>query len=409
MKNIFLYVIIFFTLVSCQSEVNAPMGIGSTFIKIISTDARNEAIEAIPSPDGGYILLANVSEVDEDPRRWIKLVKTDAGGNQLWTRSYFAQDQAETANSQLVANNFIPYKNGYLIIGDSINSGNSSLFLSYVNDQGLEQSRKVISAEIDYNLSGKSLLLKEDGNMVFILSVRSAKNDPLDKQAIIALTDENLNINTQPAINLGGNISLTNNLLLNPDKHLLFGGNNHVSQSRTNFRIIEADSLSQFPSGPELTGKPHWFLSEIVGFNDRVLAVGEKSDNADFQEEVISDRIIFLNARNDAITENSVIEIQLEEAATGYSVTRTQDGFFAILGTIGNQEDQRELVLLKTDGNGSILTNSGIPFKKTYGGNGEKGATILQSADGGFLLYGTTRFGGIESLLLIKTNSNGDL
>lgn len=401
-------------ILSCQNEIDAPLGIGDTFIKIISTDAKNEAIKAIETGEGDFMLLVNVSENDENPKRWIKLVKTDRGGNKIFSKSYFPSE-LESANPQLIANNFFPYNNGYLIIGDSINGPDRSLLIVHVDAQGTEKARRKIAlTDNNFTLSGKGLFINEN-NEIYMLSLKSSKTDPTNKSAVIYSLDQELNTTQLATKELGKNISLSNELYFNEDQYFLFGGN-YVSSSNTNLQFVELNKNNGSKYAPDIAGNPHFFIKEFQKINDRVIAIGEKSGNATFSEEVISDRIIYLNAPANSISATRLVELEVDDpstsgpdAATGYSITPTQDGNFAILGAIGNEEDERELVFLKVGIDGNILQTNNGPLVRIYGGNGEKGATILETADGGYLLYGTTNFGGIESLLLIKINSNGDL
>lgn len=54
--------------------------------------------------------------------------------------------------------------------------------------------------------------------------------------------------------------------------------------------------------------------------------------------------------------------------------------------------------------------NAQVTFEKTFGTTGDNFANDVQlTSDGGYILVGTAEFaGGIGDLLLIKTNANGD-
>lgn len=89
-------------------------------------------------------------------------------------------------------------------------------------------------------------------------------------------------------------------------------------------------------------------------------------------------------------------------------IIQTPDGGFAITGiTYGGLIDSTtsDLFLLKTD-------DQGFPaFFQTFGGSSDdEGAKVLNSADGGFYVAGSTKsFGnGLESALLIRTDMNGN-
>ncbi|UCD64109.1 MAG: hypothetical protein JSW34_01365 [Candidatus Zixiibacteriota bacterium] len=90
----------------------------------------------------------------------------------------------------------------------------------------------------------------------------------------------------------------------------------------------------------------------------------------------------------------------------GHSVIATEDGGFAVVGyTFSSGEGEGDVYLVKTDANGTLT------WEKTFGGSlDDRGRSVLQTADGGYIIGGRARSwsGGICDFYLIKTDENGD-
>ncbi len=92
------------------------------------------------------------------------------------------------------------------------------------------------------------------------------------------------------------------------------------------------------------------------------------------------------------------------------SVARTSDGGYIIGGTSTEFRANFDACLVKVDASGNFQWNA--TYSTSSGSNSDRGASAKQTADGGYVLFGTTinyTAGGTNDFYLIKTNSAGGL
>lgn len=96
---------------------------------------------------------------------------------------------------------------------------------------------------------------------------------------------------------------------------------------------------------------------------------------------------------------------RIDAFSAGLSVKQTADGGFIVAGWAGPATDDAGVLLLKTDAAGDSLWARTIDAP-----NWAAGGSVLQTADGGYILCGTTGTpgGGGNLVLLVKTDPNGD-
>jgi hypothetical protein len=93
---------------------------------------------------------------------------------------------------------------------------------------------------------------------------------------------------------------------------------------------------------------------------------------------------------------------------SGIALTSCADGGFLLAGLINSTPTRgnggKDVLIIKLDGLGDPQ------WTQSYGGSGDEVVnSVVQTADGGFLLGGTSTVQNFASMFIIKLNSNGEL
>jgi hypothetical protein len=101
--------------------------------------------------------------------------------------------------------------------------------------------------------------------------------------------------------------------------------------------------------------------------------------------------------------------ITLSGSDEGNSICQASDGSIIILGTVESGTNQKDLYITKIDANGVL--NDGNPiWGFNYGGSDDQvGASLRELSDKSFLIFGTTSFGRVKKLMLMKVKNDGTL
>jgi hypothetical protein len=89
----------------------------------------------------------------------------------------------------------------------------------------------------------------------------------------------------------------------------------------------------------------------------------------------------------------------------GNSICQGTDGGLVMLATVETPDTQQDMYLIKVEG-----ISGNIVWKNSFGGgDNDEGASIRALSDGSYLVFGTSYFGRVKKLILMKVNKNGAL
>ncbi|GAA0192048.1 hypothetical protein GCM10009122_54780 [Fulvivirga kasyanovii] len=396
--------------VSCANEEDVTAGKPETFVKYyggINSDISSDMKE---TSDGSYILLGTtVSEAasDEEVSK-IRLIKTDVDGNVIWDRAYPDNQSGESTNN-LMGRAVIEISNGYLVVGDSIyeedNQELTNMFLLTVDQNGNTIAGKSISFD-NASLHGYAVTLTDQGNY-FVLATIEGNTAP-ENMYLAEVSSADLNVVWSQTYGIGDDANIS--------KTIITDENNNVTWSGTTTRNGENDiRIITTPANSKNT-----FFDETIGLNNGKNELGFDIRRTPFGYAIIGstnntaagDQDILLTRVNTNGKLLGSVTFGGSKNDTGEAITVTEDGSLLILGSTDSfGRGERDFYLIKTDmfGNPVWTENEGVDGKIFGSVNMDTGSTLLETSTGHILVLGTTEFGDVDTMVLIKTDDQGNI
>jgi len=392
-------------LTGCVTENNVEPAKAPTFVRYFNGGFSDNAQQVSQTPDGGFIVLATTeiktSEL-ANPHYKIKLIKTDAYGNQTWQKLFpeFGVNESLKAHSLLLLSD-----GSFLISGDDLTSGQSRMTVLKVSETGEQQKRVTLKYELP--VSGVATALNPDGTY---LSLGSIQNSTRNKNMLLVRFGEDkldsIWANTYGA----GEATIAPRLFMDSQSKAFFGGtvvkDNALSSIRFVKVIADISNLGGIDfdlplSDPLYTETGDDFCRYGSGF--AVIGSTNKTPTGDV--DILFKRIA---ADGQELSSQSfpIGGQQLNE--TGNSICATRDGGLLLLGTIDTQGDigrgDKDFYLIKINAFGEV------EWKQDFGSKFEDlGVNVIAASDGGYVVLGNTSLGRVKTLTLIKTNKNGKI
>ncbi len=404
MKRNYLAILIILTLGFGCSEETIKKGQSETFIKFFGNSQVDEGTDVKQLTDGGYIIIGTSTTGSGD--KDIALIRTDKYGNEEWS-VYFGDTGDDVGKSIQVTQD-----GGFIMVGSwfDIQAGTSDLYLIKTDQQGSVQWEKKITKP--GNQVGNSVLELTDGY------VMTGTSDQYGNEDIIVVRT-----------------TTTGDILEDDDSWyatrgygITDAGNQIIKVPAENeFIVIGTTSLEDPGQGLlnsniitiHITGNGVGWSNVIFGGSgdDLGASLQHISDNQYIMAGTLDDGVnskmfiqqIQLNNEDISKTWGSpATYIEYSGKSSGKSVQVTPDGGFAILGSVLTSPGNSDFYLVLTNATGAVQAGKTM----TFGGTGnEYGVSLQQTADGGFIMVGSTGIPEDENreIALIKTNSMGQL
>lgn len=406
------YTIIILACISCLSEKNIDPGAPPTFIKYYNGGFNDVAQDIRQTSDGGFILLAT-SEVRAsdvtDPRFKIKLVKVDEFGTPQWQRVYPAFESDANGEpldtisfrgrSIEVLRDGAGLESGYVIVGDSIQK-----------ETGAQSHLRIMTTDLEGNITrarnfkpafavhGNAVNISTNGNFVVL---GSAVNVQETTNMLLAELDQNLNMQWVRTYGAGAS-SLTNKLFIDAQSSMFWSGT-VTKNNRSDIRLVKTPPNSEntefdLPIGSPLSNETGQDICQY-GFGFAVIGTTNESGDQD---------ILFKRLAQDGRELSSKTFGFPNQAENGFSISQARDGGLILLGSVDTNLEigrgGKDYYLIKINAFGDE------EWTRIFGSkNDDLGNNVLSLSDGSYVVYGTTLWGGLRTLTLIKTDKLGQV
>jgi len=421
MKRI-LYLPVALFVFSCLSEKNVDPGKPYTFVRYFN-GGNNDFAQVAEETTEGDIIILGTTRVDAPAQladsSKIKLIKTDRYGNTLGQNLYPAFGSTTTTLSagallQLTTDVSpgIKVTTGFVIAGTQISATRKDLYLMQVTADSLKPAGGILGGKkIDFNVppyniqesvQAKAIQLNKNDNYLVLASVEANTYNML-----LAEIDKNtfaINwVNKYGA----GTSTLSHQLFLDassPLPNVYWSGT--VTRNSTDIRFVKTaqnslNTIFDLPIGdPGFTEEGNDICQYGLGF----IVVGSSNESG-------SQDILFKGLTDTGAVLFSKTVPGFSDIDAGNAVCATHNGF-VVLGSVRSATDRDRVVgqddyfLMKYDGFGNeVWSESRIFGNRT---RNDKGASVRQTSDGSLLILGTTDFGGLNTMMLMKANSEGD-
>ena len=324
--------------------------------------------------DGGYILAGGISTPNNHSDIW--LLKTDGQGNQQWVNTFGSvEGDVCYAVQQTIDGGYI--LSGY--IGETSNAygeiwvskvdsiGNPLWSNTYGSGRSIHSIEQTNDGGFVFGGTGEKIFKTDNnGNLEWAHNYDYLEDiihltKTLDGGFIIAGLDTTMNMN--PCI------MKIDSLGIKQWKEI-YGSNN------TDWQQIS--STQEIAGGIILVGEQEFTSGPNIGYNNVWLIKINSVGDTLWERSILVDSFPFISAR---------------------SIQQTSDGGFIISGFLGNQQNEEDIILLKTDADGVKQ------WVNIFGGSGmDASFSVRQTLDGGYIIAGLSES---HTHTLIKTDGNG--
>tara|TARA_Y100001954_G_C15745517_1_gene570838 strand:+ start:41 stop:1348 length:1308 start_codon:yes stop_codon:yes gene_type:complete len=371
------------------------IGFGQSWEKTFGGTENDEGYSVQQTSDGGYIICGRTKSFGNGYSD-VYLIKTDENGDSLWTKILGGIVSERGYSVQQTSDG------GYIVCGYSNSFGNGLLtdfYLVKVDENGSQLWYQVFTQS--HESIGQSVEQTVDGGYILCGGKRFNSNGINDVYLI--KTDEN---GVEQWSESYGSVSLSEigySVQQTIDEgYIITGVKTNINQNSSDIYLVKTDENGNSLWNKTIGGINNDESYSVKQTNDEGYIISGWTESFGNGNKDVY--LIKTNDNGDSLWTKTYGGSNDDE---GYSVQQTNDGGYIITGStksFGN--GGYDVWLIKTDVNGDSL------WTKTYGGtNWEKGSSVQQTNDGGYIICGETSSlgNGYYDVYLIKTDGNGNV
>jgi hypothetical protein len=336
--------------------------------------------------DGGYIVAGTTRSFGNGYQAY--LIKTNASGDTLWTKTYGGTDYEQGNSVQQTSDG------GYIVAGYTYSFGNDAqVYLIKTNAIGDTLWTRTYGGASDDR--GYSVQQTSDGGYIATGYTYSSGNGAQVYLIKTNTTGDTLWTRTYEGAVSGEGWSVQQT----KDGGYIVVGTTGSSGNVAQVYLIKTNT----------TGDTLWTRTYGGTSNDYGSSVQQTTDGGyivvGWTASFGNNSQVYLvktNATGDTLWSRTYGGTAWD---VGYSVQQTSDGGYIVVGATSSFGNGPQVYLVKTNTTGDTL------WTKTYGGGGtDGGSDVQQTMDGGYIAAGwTTSFGNGAQVYLIKTDGNGNV
>lgn len=367
----------------CNTEEGVAPKKGQSFIRLVPGEGSDNPVAITVLTDGSILLVSNTLIFEEQiSSNKIRLVKMTTSGEVLSERSYPSDDENWTAKTINVTNNTI------LIAGNASLENDSTGLLFFTIDQQLDSISTLKLRDAGEALTMKGISAVDENEVLFLASARDGKGN---NKVLGSLNQLSLKINWVKRD--GKRSSPTTSILPLADGRLSWAvpANNYSEIVRTDTSLLQSQPIFvQIAEASSVQSKSLFPQSsnDLIIFGEATFSTGRKL----FSFNTIAEQ------RN----------IFGEEGNNTLNSARKVDGAYLLSGDIEislpeTNTFQKDFLLIKTDEDGREV------FRKSFGSSNNEELFDAFIIENSIYAVGSTGFGGVNTLLLMKTTNEGEL